>query len=63
MHLANEHDTFDRNAFFKRVLDKYSKTKSAPNEKFSYSNLGYVILGQLIERVSEKIMKRMLGRI
>lgn len=38
---------------FNQIFDKNSKSKSKPNEKLAYSNLGYVILGQLIERVSE----------
>lgn len=52
IHLDEEHSTFDRDSFFTQVFKKNDKTKSGPNEKYSYSNLGYVILGQLIERVS-----------
>jgi D-alanyl-D-alanine carboxypeptidase len=52
IHLAEEHKTFDRDRFFDDIFSKYSKTKSDPNERFSYSNLGYLILGQLIEKVS-----------
>lgn len=52
IHLADEHQSFDRNSFFKQIFTKNNKTKSAPNEKYAYSNLGYVILGQLIEKVS-----------
>lgn len=54
IHLAGEHKTFDRDSFFKPIFGKNSKTKSEPNERFLYSNLGYVILGQLIEKVSGK---------
>ena len=43
---------FDSNDFFKHIFSKNSKLKSKPNEKYSYSNLGYVILGRLIEKVS-----------
>lgn len=52
IHLADKHHSFDRNKFFMQIFTKYNKTKSKPNEKFAYSNLGYVILGQLIEKVS-----------
>lgn len=52
IHLANEHNSFDRNDFFSQIFWKYNKTKSKPNEKFVYSNLGYVLLGQLIEEIS-----------
>ena len=52
IHLSEEHQSFDRNRFFKQIFAEKNKTKSHPNEKCSYSNLGYVLLGQLIEQVS-----------
>jgi CubicO group peptidase (beta-lactamase class C family) len=52
IHSENEHKIFDRDTFFNTIFEINSKTKSGPNEKFSYSNLGYVILGQLIEKVT-----------
>lgn len=52
IHLENEHKSFNRNSFFADIFSKNNKTKSKPNDKYSYSNLGYVILGQLIEKIS-----------
>jgi CubicO group peptidase (beta-lactamase class C family) len=52
IHLAAEHQSFDGHAFFHQVFAKNNKIKSGPNEKFAYSNLGYVLLGRLIEKVS-----------
>jgi len=52
VHSAEEHDTFDYKAYFKVLFQKYNKIKSQPNQKFAYSNLGYVLLGILIEKVS-----------
>lgn len=52
IHLDSEHDTFDRNSFFNRIFEKHATFKSNPGEKFRYSNLGYVILGNLIEAIT-----------
>jgi CubicO group peptidase (beta-lactamase class C family) len=52
IHLAGEHASFDRNRFFNRIFLKHGKTRSNPNEKFSYSNPGYFLLGRIIENVS-----------
>ncbi len=52
IHLATEHGSFDRNKFFKNIFLKNNKARSHPNQKFAYSNLGYVLLGQLIEKVT-----------
>jgi len=52
IHLVEEHQSFDTNVFFDKIFTKNKKTKSRPNKKFAYTNLGYVILGQLIEQVS-----------
>jgi CubicO group peptidase (beta-lactamase class C family) len=52
IHPAGEHRSFDRDGFFQRIFRKHDRVKSEPNEKYAYSNLGYVLLGQLIEKVS-----------
>ena len=52
IHLASEHSSFNRNRFFNIVFVKNNKTKFKPNEKFSYSNLGYFLLGRIIENVA-----------
>jgi len=54
IHLADEHSSFDQDSFFKSIFEKYRGVKTKPNEKFLYSNLGYVLLGQLIEKISGK---------
>lgn len=50
IHTVGENVSFDRNQFFDQIMKKHSKTRFQPNMRFHYSNLGYVILGQMIER-------------
>lgn len=52
IHLPSEHAAFNRDAFFRSIFLKHNKTTSPPIAKYAYSNLGYVLLGQLIERLS-----------
>jgi D-alanyl-D-alanine carboxypeptidase len=52
IHLTGDSETFDKTAFREKVIQKNSKTRFSPNEKFAYSNIGYMILGSLIEIVS-----------
>jgi len=52
VHLATENKSFNRNKFFKSIFNKNFRLKSQPDEKFAYSNLGYILLGELIEKVS-----------
>jgi len=52
VHDQAKHKSFDRDGFFKQIFRKNIKTKFSPDEKMSYSNLGYVLLGQLIEKIS-----------
>jgi CubicO group peptidase (beta-lactamase class C family) len=43
---------FDRGAFVERLLSKNRKLKSDPGEKANYSNLGYLVLGEVISEVT-----------
>jgi D-alanyl-D-alanine carboxypeptidase len=52
IHLPKEHGAFDRNVFFEPILQKSIKIGLEPDKKFHYSNLGYILLGSLIEKVS-----------
>ena len=52
IHPLSERETFDSDQFFNAIMAKNKKVKSAPNEKFTYSNLGYILLGRVIEKVS-----------
>jgi len=52
IHLPEDHAAFDERSFFERVFRKNANVRSRPNDRFAYSNLGYVVLGQLIGQVS-----------
>jgi D-alanyl-D-alanine carboxypeptidase len=52
VHLADENADFDERAMLVKVLHEHSKLKSSPGEKFAYSNIGYWILGLIVEQAS-----------
>jgi len=52
IHLTEEHLSFEKNTFFQEIILKNNKEKSKPNVKFAYSNLGYYLLGVLIEIIT-----------
>jgi CubicO group peptidase (beta-lactamase class C family) len=54
IHLAEEDKTFHQNDFFSKIFNHHNQLKSKPDSKFAYSNLGYVILGELVKSVSGK---------
>lgn len=52
IHLAAEDQSFDAAAFSHRIIAANTRLKYTPGSKTRYSNVGYLILGELIERVS-----------
>jgi CubicO group peptidase (beta-lactamase class C family) len=51
VHLAEE-PAVTLNDFTKRLLAKHHRLTFEPGSRYAYSNLGYLVLGQLIERIS-----------
>jgi CubicO group peptidase (beta-lactamase class C family) len=52
IHWEDEHETFNRDKLLDEVLSKNNKPKYKQGSKIKYSNLGYAILGKLIEVTS-----------
>ena len=52
VHPTDEHPGFDKQRFVNEIVAKYPNLKSAPGESFAYSNIGYLLLGEVIENVT-----------
>lgn len=52
VHLATEDDAFDEQKFSIALIDKHSEQKFKPGTKATYSSIGYLLLAQIIEKVS-----------
>jgi D-alanyl-D-alanine carboxypeptidase len=52
VHPAARHATFDERAALATVLSEHGTLSSTPGTKFKYSNIGYWLLGQIVERAS-----------
>ena len=52
VHLDQEHAAFNRRRFVDDLLRTHGRPISTPGVRYAYSNIGYLLLGELIERVS-----------
>ena len=52
VHLADEHAAFDKAQFVHEVLRSHDRLKSEPGHAYAYSNVGYLLLGEVVEKVS-----------
>jgi D-alanyl-D-alanine carboxypeptidase len=52
IHLIEENDDFEYDKFVREVLDENNELDNQPGEKYSYSNIGYLILGEIISKTS-----------
>jgi CubicO group peptidase (beta-lactamase class C family) len=52
VHEAGRHAKFDADAAFAEVLRKYPRASSTPGARYHYSNIGYWLLGAVVERAS-----------
>lgn len=54
VHMADDHEHFDEDAALAKVLQDNAKLRSQPGEKYAYSNIGYWLLGKIIEGVTQR---------
>ncbi len=52
VHPAGQHATFDESAALAAVLRRHPRPASAPGARYAYSNIGYWLLGSIVERAS-----------
>ena len=52
VHRAERHTSFDENAALAAVLHDHARLSFDPGTKYAYSNIGYWLLGKLVEQVS-----------
>lgn len=54
VHPVEEHSVFNEGAAFRSVLSKHPKLAARPGTRFAYSNIGYWLLGSLVEQVTRE---------
>ena len=52
IHLASNDSSFDEELFISSTIERHSNQKFRPGTKFSYSSVGYLMLGRIIEKIS-----------
>jgi CubicO group peptidase (beta-lactamase class C family) len=54
VHLATDHNKFEENAALAKILEGNIESHSPPGEKYAYSNIGYWLLGKVIEAATKR---------
>jgi CubicO group peptidase (beta-lactamase class C family) len=52
IHTPAAHQTFDEHAALARVLRRHTRPSFAPGTKYGYSNIGYWLLGEFVQKVT-----------
>jgi D-alanyl-D-alanine carboxypeptidase len=67
-HLAEEHASFDEGAALAQVMHENPKLAFEPDRKYAYSNIGYWLLGKIVEQATgqsypDYVRANILGRL
>ncbi|MFY0644350.1 MAG: beta-lactamase family protein [Bacteroidia bacterium] len=54
IHQIKDHSSFDQRSFADNLIKKNLTLKQKPGRRYSYSNLNYLVLGRLIETITQK---------
>ena len=54
VHLSKEHASFDEISAFNKVLNEHPDLDAQPGTEYGYSNIGYWLLGKVIEQASDQ---------
>lgn len=54
VHSATSHQHFDERAALNSVIAKHPRQSFRPGRRFSYSNIGYWLLGRMVESVTQR---------
>ncbi|MDO8925738.1 MAG: serine hydrolase domain-containing protein [Sideroxyarcus sp.] len=62
IHSTDEHVDFNENAALSKVLSENGDQKYAPGERYYYSNIGYWLLGGMVEKVTGEKYEQYMTR-
>lgn len=60
VHLVQDSEGFNEHAAFERITHTHARLLARPGERFVYSNLGYWLLGHILERVHDRPYARLV---
>ena len=64
IHAAERHEAFDEDAALADVLAKHPRLSFSPGRRYAYSNIGYWLLGKVVERATgERFAAYVIDRI